>query len=257
MMRELLDPRRFGFYSLQLFSHKVLRRLMVFPLGVLALTSPLPLVQGWFYQLRDRGSARILRRCAGRRHPPAGEDPAWDAARAPEVPVGALLLLHGQPRSAGRGVERTARLPHQALGACATDGCGTGPMSATTLPGEAPIDAIARPGMPAPGGAARSQEDGIPPEAAAERSGQVRRTSRSSCAAEPARQPLPVEKGVNFAIQVMVVGYLKVPTAQLAYALSYVELGESLATFGLDRSVTRFAPLYQERRDWGKFFKRS
>jgi hypothetical protein len=34
--RELLDPRRHGFYSLQLFSHKVLRRVMVLPLALLA-----------------------------------------------------------------------------------------------------------------------------------------------------------------------------------------------------------------------------
>lgn len=51
VMRELLDPRRHGFYAVQLFSHKVLRRLMVFPLGVLALTSPLLWPYGWFYQL--------------------------------------------------------------------------------------------------------------------------------------------------------------------------------------------------------------
>jgi glycosyltransferase involved in cell wall biosynthesis len=37
--RELLDPRRHGFYALQLVSHKVLRRLMAVPLAVLAVTS--------------------------------------------------------------------------------------------------------------------------------------------------------------------------------------------------------------------------
>lgn len=35
LRRELLDPRRHGFYALQLFSHKVLRRLMAVPLIVL------------------------------------------------------------------------------------------------------------------------------------------------------------------------------------------------------------------------------
>jgi glycosyltransferase involved in cell wall biosynthesis len=39
LRRELLDPRRHGFYSVQLLSHKVLRRLMAVPLAVLALTS--------------------------------------------------------------------------------------------------------------------------------------------------------------------------------------------------------------------------
>jgi cellulose synthase/poly-beta-1,6-N-acetylglucosamine synthase-like glycosyltransferase len=37
--RELLDPRRYGFYALQLLSHKVLRRLMALPLAALALTA--------------------------------------------------------------------------------------------------------------------------------------------------------------------------------------------------------------------------
>jgi hypothetical protein len=35
--RELLDPRRHGFYALQLVSHKVLRRLMAVPLLVMAM----------------------------------------------------------------------------------------------------------------------------------------------------------------------------------------------------------------------------
>ena len=37
--RELLDPRRHGFYALQLLSHKVLRRLMALPLALIAATS--------------------------------------------------------------------------------------------------------------------------------------------------------------------------------------------------------------------------
>jgi len=37
--RELLDPRRHGFYALQLLSHKVLRRLMAVPLAVLAVSA--------------------------------------------------------------------------------------------------------------------------------------------------------------------------------------------------------------------------
>jgi hypothetical protein len=36
--RELLDPRRHGFYALQLLSHKVLRRLMAVPLIVMGAT---------------------------------------------------------------------------------------------------------------------------------------------------------------------------------------------------------------------------
>lgn len=37
--RTLLNPFRYGFYALQLFSHKVLRRLVVFPLVVILITS--------------------------------------------------------------------------------------------------------------------------------------------------------------------------------------------------------------------------
>jgi cellulose synthase/poly-beta-1,6-N-acetylglucosamine synthase-like glycosyltransferase len=51
VMRELLNPFRYGFYALQLFSHKVLRRLMVFPLLVLFIASSLLLGRGVFYKL--------------------------------------------------------------------------------------------------------------------------------------------------------------------------------------------------------------
>jgi cellulose synthase/poly-beta-1,6-N-acetylglucosamine synthase-like glycosyltransferase len=50
VMRQLLNPFRYGFYALQLFSHKVLRRLVVFPLLLLFLISPLLWQQGAFYQ---------------------------------------------------------------------------------------------------------------------------------------------------------------------------------------------------------------
>jgi cellulose synthase/poly-beta-1,6-N-acetylglucosamine synthase-like glycosyltransferase len=39
--RELLDPRRHGFYAVQLLTHKLLRRTMVFPLALTAATAPL------------------------------------------------------------------------------------------------------------------------------------------------------------------------------------------------------------------------
>ena len=41
LRRRLLNPFRFGFYSLVLFSHKVLRRLVPIPLIVIAVTSAL------------------------------------------------------------------------------------------------------------------------------------------------------------------------------------------------------------------------
>jgi len=66
LRRELLNPLRYGFYAVQLFSHKVLRRLVFFPLILLALTAPLlwsedcvyrlaTLVQGFCYGLAAAG----------------------------------------------------------------------------------------------------------------------------------------------------------------------------------------------------------
>jgi len=49
--RELLNPFRYGFYAFQLFAHKVLRRLVVFPLLLLLLISPLLWRQGLIYQI--------------------------------------------------------------------------------------------------------------------------------------------------------------------------------------------------------------
>jgi cellulose synthase/poly-beta-1,6-N-acetylglucosamine synthase-like glycosyltransferase len=40
LRRALLNPGKHGLYSVQLFGHKVLRRLMVLPLAVIAVTSP-------------------------------------------------------------------------------------------------------------------------------------------------------------------------------------------------------------------------
>jgi cellulose synthase/poly-beta-1,6-N-acetylglucosamine synthase-like glycosyltransferase len=54
--RELLNPFRYGFYSLQLFSHKVLRRLVVFPM-LLLLVSPLLWSRGLFYKLATLAQA--------------------------------------------------------------------------------------------------------------------------------------------------------------------------------------------------------
>jgi cellulose synthase/poly-beta-1,6-N-acetylglucosamine synthase-like glycosyltransferase len=50
VMRELLNPLRYGFYSIQLFCHKVLRRLMVFPLLLLVVLNPWLLPQGEVYR---------------------------------------------------------------------------------------------------------------------------------------------------------------------------------------------------------------
>lgn len=49
--KRLLNPFKFGFYALQLFSHKVLRRLVVFPLLALFLTNLFLISAGLFYTL--------------------------------------------------------------------------------------------------------------------------------------------------------------------------------------------------------------
>jgi len=59
--------------------------------------------------------------------------------------------------------------------------------------------------------------------------------------------------GVNFAVQIIVIRYLsKSDYVAFAYALSLVSLATSIATFGLDRSITRFVPIYDEQGNYGK-----
>jgi cellulose synthase/poly-beta-1,6-N-acetylglucosamine synthase-like glycosyltransferase len=72
LRRELLDPRRTGFYAVQLAWHKLLRRLMVLPLLVVAASSVLlwpagrlyrlaVLAQAWLYGLAAVGVRRRIR----------------------------------------------------------------------------------------------------------------------------------------------------------------------------------------------------
>jgi glycosyltransferase involved in cell wall biosynthesis len=49
--RELLNPQRHGFYAVQLFSHKVLRRVMVIPLTVIGMATPALLRRGRLYRV--------------------------------------------------------------------------------------------------------------------------------------------------------------------------------------------------------------
>jgi O-antigen/teichoic acid export membrane protein len=63
--------------------------------------------------------------------------------------------------------------------------------------------------------------------------------------------------GVNFVVQVLIVRYFanaKGDYGSFAYALAIVTLGESIATFGLDRAITRFLPIYHERQEYNKLF---
>jgi cellulose synthase/poly-beta-1,6-N-acetylglucosamine synthase-like glycosyltransferase len=59
LMRELLDPFRHGFYSVQLLSHKVLRRLVFVPLAVLAVTAPLLWADGMIFRLATLGQSAL------------------------------------------------------------------------------------------------------------------------------------------------------------------------------------------------------
>ena len=54
-MRELLNPFRYKFYAIQLFSHKILRYLVVFPLLLLFLVSPFLWKAGFIYQIATVG----------------------------------------------------------------------------------------------------------------------------------------------------------------------------------------------------------
>lgn len=55
LRRALLDPRRHGFYAVQLATHKVLRRIVVFPLIGLAIVSPTLWRRGTIYRLATLG----------------------------------------------------------------------------------------------------------------------------------------------------------------------------------------------------------
>jgi O-antigen/teichoic acid export membrane protein len=59
----------------------------------------------------------------------------------------------------------------------------------------------------------------------------------------------------NFAVQILIVRYLsKGDYGAFAYAMSLVSLGSSLAVFGMEKTVTRFLPIYQEKREYPKLF---
>lgn len=64
-----------------------------------------------------------------------------------------------------------------------------------------------------------------------------------------------LSKAINFGVQIITVRYLSLTDfGAFAYALAIVQLGQSVATFGLDRATTRFLPMYHEQQDYGRFF---
>jgi cellulose synthase/poly-beta-1,6-N-acetylglucosamine synthase-like glycosyltransferase len=54
-MRALLNPLEYGLLAVQVFSHKLLRRLMVIPLLLLGISAPALWQSGWFYRLITLG----------------------------------------------------------------------------------------------------------------------------------------------------------------------------------------------------------
>ncbi len=78
LARALLDPRRHGFYALQLFTHKVLRRLVVVPLALLLVATPFLIDEGPLYRFAALAQAglyaaalvgALARKGLGRRRP--------------------------------------------------------------------------------------------------------------------------------------------------------------------------------------------
>lgn len=64
-----------------------------------------------------------------------------------------------------------------------------------------------------------------------------------------------ISMATNFAVQILVVRYLsKSDYGAFAYVMSLVSLGSSLVIFGLDKTITRFLPIYQERGEYPKLF---
>jgi O-antigen/teichoic acid export membrane protein len=58
---------------------------------------------------------------------------------------------------------------------------------------------------------------------------------------------------IHFGSQLLIVRYLsRSDFGAFTYALSFVTLGQAIATLGLDRAITRFVPIYEERGERGK-----
>ncbi len=59
----------------------------------------------------------------------------------------------------------------------------------------------------------------------------------------------------NFVMQVLIVRYLtKNDYGAFAYGLSIVSLGTQFTLLGLDKTITRFVPIYQEQQNYNKVF---
>ena len=99
--RELLDPRRHGFYAVQLLWHKVLRRVAAVPLVVLAVTAPLLWRRGPLYRLATVGQVALYGAGAAGLALPASRRP-W--RRALELPAYFVLVNVAALRAIGNVV---------------------------------------------------------------------------------------------------------------------------------------------------------
>jgi O-antigen/teichoic acid export membrane protein len=64
-----------------------------------------------------------------------------------------------------------------------------------------------------------------------------------------------ISMAANFVIQIMIVRYLsKNDYGAFAYGLSIVSLGTQFVLLGLDKTITRFLPIYQEKQNYNKLF---
>lgn len=64
-----------------------------------------------------------------------------------------------------------------------------------------------------------------------------------------------ISLAVNFAVQVITVRALaKADYGAFAYALALVSFGSTLAVFGLDKTISRFVPIYEEHKDYDRMF---
>lgn len=61
--------------------------------------------------------------------------------------------------------------------------------------------------------------------------------------------------GISLVVQILTVRYLaKNDYGAFAYALAIASFGSSIAVFGLDKTITRFAPIYHEQHNYNKLF---
>lgn len=64
-----------------------------------------------------------------------------------------------------------------------------------------------------------------------------------------------IAMAANLAVQILIVRYLsKSDYGAFAYVMSLISLGSSLTVFGLDKTITRFLPIYQEKGEYSKLF---